>query len=475
MAGPLLPGLPFELQEIIFSYLYDIDPSSYNNVLRLSKAHTAVLTPRLYSYICIRSHVGLEGLASTLLGRPEIIRYVRSFFFQGPQGRRRTGRDQLRLLFDTGDEEDAEENALDTAVQALQLPDDDMKGAGLESGIEGEGQEATWDEHESLMHLCTVILRLCSNHLESIGFVDCVPWFLAPAEGGALNFPLPSCKDFTGVTVGLFGLLPHLQRNKSNATAEEVDQTPTELQRIHLIGGDFGSFALQRVLVSSPSGSSLTHLHITAPTLYRPEHHSHLVMHIVGLLQNLPNLTRISVGFLHWLPSPPRSRSKASCMPSSDDAALATSGTGEDSFERGQLKGTGHATHSGHGPSEYDDRLTQCRQAYIRALPEALRQSKRREVIVGIVKLPFAEGSPVGFAGWVLSHHKIETRDRSARASNKEALRSWLKRDLTALPPDMASDGAPLRNIWQSRLAMEWSLDDRDQVQLIKGDGNDDW
>lgn len=481
MAGPSLPGLPLEIQETIFSHLYDLDPSSYTSVLRLSKAHNRILTPLLYRCICIRSLAALESLAATLLGRPDLIKHTRSFFFQGPQGRRRTGRDQLRLLFDTegeeGDDDDDDIHADRKSVIASHQPKEDSKATNLEPGIEGEGQEATWDEHESLMHLCTVILRLCSNHLESIGFVDCVPWFLAPAEGGALNFPLPRCRDFTGVTVGLFGLLPHLQRIKANHVEEQV---PTNLQRIHLIGGDFGSFALQRVLVSSPSGSTTTHLHITAPTLYRPEHHSHLVMHIVGLLQNLPNLVRISVGFLHWHSTPPlKTKGKVKSTPSSDDAALMP-GTGDDSFERGQFKGTGVSArakpaHSRHGPTEYDDRLTQCRQAYIRALPEALEQSQRRDVTVAIIKLPFAEGSPVGFAGWVLSHHLMEKRDCSATSPRIDAYQSWEKRDLTTLPPDMGLDGAPRQSIWQSQLALEWSFDGQDQVRLSKGKDHDAW
>jgi len=415
----------------------------------------------------------LEILASTLLSRPNLIQYTRSFFFQGPQGRRRTGRNQLRFLIDE-DEDDADEDDTDKdqVYQAnaghSQIINEEMSRVGLEPGIEGEGQEATWDEHESLMHLCTLILRLCSDHLESIGFVDCEPWFLAPTEGGALNFPLPNCKEFTGVTVGLFGLLPHLQR-KIKSSDDSIENGPwTSLQRIHLIGGDFGSFALQRVLLSSPTSYCLTNLHITAPTLYRPEHHSHLVKHIVGLLRNTPELKRISVGFLDWSPAPPKKKSNESISNTSSKRGE-MNGTGEDSFERGQLRESRQRV-NGYGPTEYDDRLSQCRRAYVRALPEALLQSRRKDCTAAIMKLPFAEGTPVGFAGWILSHHAVDKHKRNGKPFNNEDSRgSWIRRDLSNLPLGVAKDGAPNQTIWQTEPTLEWSFDG-DKLLVLKGE-----
>lgn len=449
--GRALPYIPLEIQVDIFSHLHDISSSSFTTALRLSRAHHRILSPLLYRCISIQSHQALEGLAATLLNHSELAQHVRSFFFQGPQGRRRTGRDQLRYLRNRDDDDDEEDD--DNSIE-----EDLLQHVGLESGIEGEGQEATWDEHESLMQLCTLILKLCSRYLTSIGFVDCVPWFLAPTEGGALNFTLPQCRDFTGVTVGLFGLLPHLQQSKKNIPSDVLEMTLlTTLERIHLVGGDFGSFALQRILLSSPSARTLTHLHITAPTLYRPEHHSHLVMHIVGLLQNLPKLRRISVGFLHWLPCPPIKKIEGN---SKNTKHSAVNNTAQE---------VGGFSKAGYGPTEYDDRLIQCRQAYERALPEALQQSKRKNVTVAIIMLPFIEGTPVGFAGWILAHHTLDKRDKSEKRTTQQASRYWNRRELSLFPSDVASDGAPNHTIWQSKPVIEWIFDENDEVQPTRG------
>lgn len=471
-AAPSLPEIPLEVQVDIFTHLHALSPASFASALRLSQAHYRILSPLLYRSICARSRLALEGLASTLICHPELSRHARSFFFQGPQGRRTTGRDQLRLLVDAESEEDMDEEG--SEAEEVAAHHNDLHRSGLEAGIEGEGQEATWDEHESLMHLCTLILRLCAEHLESIGFVDCVPWFLAPTEGGALSFPLPRCKDFTGVTVGLFGLLPHLQRSdKMGRSSGAIDLTrpTTSLQRIHLIGGDFGSFALQRVLFASPTYHTLTHLHITAPTLYRAEHHAHLVKHIAGLISNTPNLKRISVGFLHWFPAPPYQRKDRNGNGRTtmvyDELGV---GTGDDSFERGQLKERSAMT--GFGPTEYDDRLAQCRQAYFRALPAALQQSGRENVTASIVRLPFVEGTPVGFAGWILAHHSLHDGIRDQKPTSEEALRIWAQRDSSDLPAGVAKDGVPEQSIWQTEPTIEWAFDG-ELVQLIRGNDSE--
>lgn len=239
--------LPVELQLHIFRHLSNAQTSSVPAVLRLSKLHNRLATPLLYSHISTRDPVALAALARTLSDHAHLAKMVKSFFFRGPQSRRITGEDALTLLADDGLDSDEEEDALQ--ISTLQLEEiNEMRRLGLEPGIEGEGQETTFDvyvrprvflqscvdlldihSHESVMLLCTSILRICSSSLESVGFVDCVPWFLAPAEGGTLNFPLPACKDFTGVTVGLFGLLPHLQKN-----GQWNEDGTTSLKRVHL-------------------------------------------------------------------------------------------------------------------------------------------------------------------------------------------------------------------------------------------------
>lgn len=471
--------LPAEIQQDIFEHLSLISPAALAKACLLSRRHNVLLNPLLYKYICIRSRPSLEILAATLIERPDLCNLVHSFFFQGPQGRRITGREALQSIQDNspddgddGDDDDAEsafEHHYQSGGHSKSSQEDEMRKVGLEPGIEGEGQEATWDEHESLMYLCTLVLKLCSSNLRAIGFVDCVPWFLAPTEGGALNFPLPQCKDFTGVTVGLFGLLPHLQRSK------QAVEAPTALSRIHLIGGDFGSFALQRVLLASPSATTLTHLHITAPTLYRPEHHSHLVSHIAALLINIPNLRRLSVGFLSWSAAPPPKRRTHHRGISEDAEALqeemSGAGTGDDSFERNQFRQRQSAPKS--TPSVEDDRLAQCRQAYIRALPEAIVQSRRKDVTVAIVKLPFVEGSPTGFAGWILSHHYPGNRDRISNLANKDALKYWLKRDTTELSDNVSKDGSPKGDIWQIESSLEWKYDGTRVIRIEKENDTD--
>lgn len=406
------------------------------------------------------------------------------------------------------------------------------------------------------MHLCTLILRICANNIVSCGFVDCVPWFLAPYEGGNLNFPLPRCRDFTGVTVGLFGLLPHLQREKQriegtnsnpapNREAGEEEDCVTSLERCHLIGGDFGSFALQRVLIAAPTAKTLTHLHITAPTLYRVEHHSHLVAHITQLLKSNLRLECISVGFLRWHRSPPRRKKKkrdkdqvqhqtggdlasaqeakglesqmlqlsttadarARISPTVSSSTISTSttgssnlepATGDDSFERIQLGGAqrrdrgreaGASSSLEHVQRQAEDeRVQMCREAYVYALPKALEASERYDVEVSIIELPFVEESPVGFAGWILTqgqseasamprssqqhqnhqqHQHVQRLPRLAGPSHLE--KSWRKRDLRFLPPNVADDGAPAGSIWTQEASQTWKLDRQGQAELIKG------
>lgn len=374
------------------------------------------------------------------------------------------------------------------------------------------------------MHLCTLILRICAANVVSCGFVDCVPWFLAPYEGGNLNFPLPRCRDFTGVTVGLFGLLPHLQREKQRVegsdTSHEEDKV-TSLRRIHLIGGDFGSFALQRVLVAAPTAKTLTHLHITAPTLYRVEHHSHLVSHITQLLQSNARLERISVAFLRWHRPPPRRKatragngsqdktldelerrmrelssetaSSSATVSSPTTTTAIEQATGEDSYERMQLRGVSRSRRSqrdrrpasverSQRQSE-DERVQLCREAYVYALPQALEASQRFDVEASIVELPFVEGSPVGFAGWILTQGQSEAAaaqlGRSQPGPDKQRLprlagpakveKSWRKRDLSLLPVNVADDGAPVGSIWAQEAGLVWKLNRDGDAQLIKG------
>lgn len=430
--------IPIEIQLEVYKALASSHPPTLASVACVSKTHNKLVTPLLFQHIAIRDRFSLEAFAATLVNHPQLARHVRTFFFQGPQGRRTTGRDALALLDDEEEEHDGadqESENDDQEMRKLRLEDmDEMKAVELEAGVEGEGQEATWDEHESLMHLCTLVLRQCSGTLHSVGFVDCVPWFLAPTEGVSLNFPLPVCHEFTGVTVGLFGLLPHLQRK------------PTSLRRIHLIGGDFGSFALQRILVASPSAHTLTHLHITAPTLYRAENHTHLVKHIRCLLDCAPRLQRISVGIIHWLQTPPSQRAKR--RPSS--------------------------SHNIDEPALDDDRLLRCRQAYMYALPEALQQSARTDVSVALVKVPFVQGSPVGFAGWIMKHHRrfadeAEPLGRKEDVCHAAWLRRWQQRDLSQLPNEVSSDGTPKTCVWDLPVTLEWTVAQDAEIHLSKG------
>lgn len=156
-ASPL-PRLPLEVQLEILQHLYYLSPSSFaRSALVLSTFHHKQLVALLYRHICVRDRVSLEVLASTLLARPDLAKMVRSFFFQGPQGRKRTGRELLLAWQENedggGDDDDSDEEASETGSdeerEAEAVYDEngwcEARGE-LEPGIEGEGQEATWDE-----------------------------------------------------------------------------------------------------------------------------------------------------------------------------------------------------------------------------------------------------------------------------------------------------------------------------------------
>ncbi|UZJ54846.1 hypothetical protein CBS101457_004166 [Exobasidium rhododendri] len=188
-------------------------------------------------------------------------------------------------------------------------------------------------------------------------------------------------------------------------------------------------------------------------------------MHIVNLLRHVLHIERISVGFLDWSPAPPRKKMAIVKDDLDNEEVKEASqvrglGTGEDSFERGQLG------ESRHGPSQYDDRLTQCREIYSRALPEALSKSQRKDCTVAILRLPFVESSPMGFADWILSHHASHNDIRSVDTAKFKG--SWSKRDLSKLPTGVAEDGAPSRLIWDTEPSLEWSFDGR-SIKLLQG------
>ncbi|PWN51096.1 hypothetical protein IE53DRAFT_64272 [Violaceomyces palustris] len=314
-----MTAFPIEITEQILLLSLFLHPSGEHpaHLLSLNRSLRSFLLPCHYNHVSIVSKHSLENFVRTLKESELIRNLVKSFFLRGPQGKKSSKRILAFFQDDPQSEPDEQDPFSFHGRASDSRESEDESEDSIEQGFEGFGQEATIDVHEALIAGVTEVLHLCSASLKAFGFIECVPWFAAPAWKLEVN--LLQAEEYTGTTFGIFGLLPHVNSNQSRGREEGEFRIRTSFKRIHLLGGDFGSFVCMQSLPTSPTSETLTDFHITAPTLYRREHQERLVTYISTFLRSMPALKRLSVGFTRYSNAPLRSKVKSRGVDEGDD------------------------------------------------------------------------------------------------------------------------------------------------------------